>query len=531
MKEKEMQRGGANAEEACADAVKGQGQVWRVRTRHGMAEGRKSGRLYCFLGIPYAKAARFMPPQEYDWDGVLQADQYGMSAVQSACREQEDGGGREGGRMRYGEDCLNLNLFVPEEKGKLPVAVWLHGGAFQNGRARDREGARIIREHHFIFVSVEYRLGALGYLYLGRELGEKYRHTGNNGTLDQLAALKWIHENIGAFGGDPDRITVFGESAGAKSLGALLLRPEMKRWCSQVLMASGAWQSIRDEDTAERVTQMFLEAGKELGYLWKTEDILTLDVDKLLAIQEKTVDNPGNTCMFGPVADGAVLPLDWQARIEGGEYWSGRAMVGSCLHEMYFSGLQEGFPEKAPDIARYLFGENARIAEADFAAYEKSCAERGTVPSEQEKADEWVRILSDYMYRTYSRRLAQQLTENGSRVWYYSFEYGLASHVLDQAMAFDNAAEDDGFFPGMERGERERMADILYEAFVRFFETGSPKETAGMEWKPLCEEKSVLAFGDRIFFRPLTEEETLDGFPQSVFRLERRREEGGTSAV
>lgn len=514
--------------------------TWRVCTAHGIVEGRREKNLYCFRGVPYARADRFMPPVEYNWEGVRKAEDFGPAAIQSASRQA-------GQREKYGEDCLNLNIFVPfgaaeseeeitegesvsqdmlsAERQLLPVAVWLHGGAFQNGTSHDRDEKRVVRDHQFIYVSVEYRLGALGYLYLGEALGEKYRHTGNNGTLDQLAALKWISENIRAFGGDPDRITIFGESAGAKSLGALFLRPEMRSFCRQALMGSGAWQSIRSEETAACVTQMFLEEGKKLGYLWKTEDILTLDVDKLLTIQEHVVDNPGNTCMFGPVADGAVLPLDWQERIERGEYWQGNVMVGSCLHEMYFTSLQEDFVEKAPVIAGYLFGENARIAEADFQAYEKSCVNSGRLPSEKEKTEEWVRILSDYMYRTYSRRLAEQLSKSGSRVWYYSFEYGPASHVLDHAMAFDNAAADDSLFHGQSRMEREIMASVVYETFVHFFETGTPGRPGGVEWKPLDEEWSVLAFGEKIHLRPLTDTETLDGFPQSVFRLMMKRGE------
>ena len=108
------------------------------------------------------------------------------------------------------------------------------------------------------------------------------------------------------------------------------------------------------------------------------------------------------------------------------------------------------------------------------------------------------------MYRAYSRRLAERLTQNGSRVWYYSFEYGTASHVLDQAMAFDCAAADDSQFPGLERGERENMAEILYETFARFFETGDPGTPAGIEWRPLCEDRSVMAFF-RLSFAPAAE--------------------------
>lgn len=98
-----------------------------------------------------------------------------------------------------------------------------------------------------------------------------------------------------------------------------------------------------------------------------------------------------------------------------------------------------------------------------------------------------------------------------------------ASHVLDHAMAFDNAAADDSLFPGMDIRERERMATVIYETFARFFDTGTPGRPGGVEWKPLSEEQSVLAFDERIRLRPLTDVETLDGFPQSVFRLNGRK--------
>ncbi len=275
----------------------------QVKTTSGIVEGCWKDGYYNFLGIPYAKAKRFFPPEKREWEGVYKAFAFGRKAPQSCQQDGEKG--QEGGAREYGEDCLNLNIYVPgkqqmprsagrlyvpqqmscsagyspnpsdarlEEREKLPVAVYIHGGAFQNGSNRDRSGAQVIRDHRFIYVSVNYRLGVLGYLYLGKVLGETFRHTGNIGTLDQLAALGWIRDNIASFGGDVSRITVFGESAGAKALGALLLKPEMKTCCSQVMMASGAYQCIRDEETAAAVTDAFLE----LAGLQDPGDILEL---------------------------------------------------------------------------------------------------------------------------------------------------------------------------------------------------------------------------------------------------------------
>lgn len=177
----------------------------QVKTTSGYAEGYWKDGIYHFQGIPYAAAKRFMPPEKYQWEGVYKASRFGRKAIQSCPPSAEND--RLTYSEEYGENCLSLDIYVPgeapekEEKKKLPVAVYIHGGAFQNGSSRDRSGSEMIRDHRFIYVSVNYRLGVLGYLYLGKALGERYRHTGNNGTLDQLAALGWIRENIEAFGG------------------------------------------------------------------------------------------------------------------------------------------------------------------------------------------------------------------------------------------------------------------------------------------------------------------------------------------
>lgn len=492
-----------------------------VKTNHGVVEGFREGRLWKFLGIPYGKAERFGAPREYDWKGVWKAGRYGKKSIQKG-KEPEDGGQDQ---VEMGEDCLNLNIWVPMGENEtsmegLPVAVYIHGGAFQDGSNRERRAERVIGNHSFIYVSINYRLGALGYLYLGEALGEDYRHTGNNGTLDQLLALKWIYENIEYFGGDSHRITLFGESAGAKAIGALMLRPELKKWCSAAMLASGGYQCIRDAHTASQIAEAFYEEAHRRGILEKKEEILTMDADQLMAIQRGLVDSPGNTCMFGPVADGEVIPFDWQERIRRGEYWSGNVIVGSCLHEMIFLRMQHtDLASEAWEIAGCLFGENGKIALETFREYETEAAKQGKELSREEAADKWVEIFSDYMYRMYSHRLAELLTDTGSRVWYYSFEYGASAHVLDQSMAFDDAAQDDFFFPGIPLERREKVSALLHESYARFLETGSPEWDGIPEWKPLCEKRKRMIWKETPVVADLETETVLDGFPDSVYRL------------
>ena len=491
-----------------------------IETLSGKVEGILKNGLYQFLGIPYAKAKRFCPPEPVCWEGVLKADHFGKKAIQSWGRKNAESGGQI--PDEYGEDCQNLNIYVPENAEKLPVAVYIHGGGFQNGNNQGRTGEMVIRGKRFLYVSINYRLGVLGYLYLGRDLGEQWQHTGNNGTLDQLAALKWVYENIEKFGGDRNRITVFGESAGAKTIGALLLRPEMQKYCSQVLMASGSSQCIRSTDTASEIAAMFFKKwnmcqadGGEKPV--QKEDILTMNVDKLLEIQEHIVDNPGNTCMFGPVADGVVLPFDWKEKIHAGDYWSGTALIGSCLNEnIYYKFNDPDFVKKAPGIAEALFGTNGKIAISEFEELN-----RINDMTEEQQSDLWVKIISDYMYRTYTRRLADQLRKSGCKVWYYSFEFGASSHCQDQGMAFHQDVKNDTYFAGIDMNDRMKMADIIYESYAGFFEKGDPNHEGIPEWKSLDEREDVMVWKLPVEIVKLEDSHTLDKFPDEVIVLTR----------
>ena len=125
------------------------------------------------------------------------------------------------------EDCLTLNIYTPDLDGSCPVLIDIHGGGFQSGSNSGHYShpERFVKDRRVIYIPIQYRLGVWGYLYLGGLLGDEYAASGNNGTLDQYAAIKWVSENISKFGGDPKRITVMGNSAGAKSVGAQIVNP------------------------------------------------------------------------------------------------------------------------------------------------------------------------------------------------------------------------------------------------------------------------------------------------------------------
>ena len=491
----------------------------QVQTNCGVLEGIKEDRLYTFKGIPYAKAGRFKVSQPYTWEGTLACDTFSKKAMQVYDMPMFDG--RVQTRDEFDEDCLSLNIYTPALEGSLPVVIYIHGGAFQSGSNQSRSGAYMIRQNNFIYVSVNYRLGALGYLYLGDILGNDYASTGNLGTLDQLAAVKWVYENIRAFGGNPEKITVMGESAGAKSISALLMLPDMQTYCAQASLASGAYQSVRDIHTASEITARFIKIAKNKHPEFKPESLLTMSVDDIIEIQKELCSGPGSTCIFGPVADDINISKDWMTKLHEGNYWKGKAIVGSCLHELVFHKLMDkDFVQHAPGIARELFGVNADIAIKDFEDLSKTISEPDEKKQNDMLADIWVKILSDYMYRTYSARLAQLLYKNGSDVWCYSMEFGRAVHCLDQSMAFEDDEKPSFMFGKVAKEDIEKLSQCIYESYARFFETGDPNGEGIPVWPKLSEnEQQKIVWKLPVEIQPIHSEDTLTHFPDNVYQL------------
>src|SRR2546425_2111584 len=228
-----------------------------VTTRQGQVRGHVSDGVAAFKGIPYAAPPfgpnRFQPPRPPErWDGVRDALEYGRVAPQPPYAPPFDQ--LLGDQGRPGEDCLNLNVWTPDPSTRgLPVMVWIHGGSFVRGSGSlpIYDGSAFARDG-IVCVTINYRLGADGFLFLGDGIA-------NRGLLDQLAALTWVQENIEAFGGNPQRVTIFGESAGAFSVATLLSMPRAQGLFHRAIAQSGAAQHTTSLATAHRV-------GRHLAY-------------------------------------------------------------------------------------------------------------------------------------------------------------------------------------------------------------------------------------------------------------------------
>ncbi len=445
-----------------------------VQTTSGAVRGLDE---HTFLGIPYASARRFQPPEPAFWTGIREASAFG-----SACAQPNFLGEKPPGISFCclgSEDCLHLNIWTPSlhPKELLPVVIFVHGGAFQIGSNShpSRTGQRFCGVRDMVYISINYRLGVLGGLYLGGALGEDYASSGSHFALDARMAIQWVKANAAAFGGDPERITLLGISAGAKLIGALLTMPESTGLFQQVWLESGATQAFRGGEKAEQVTRDFM------AYLpGKTPwDLLELPVEELIRAQAQLCSCPYSTGFFGPVLDDGVFSSGWQKRWEEGQGWKGRAVLGSCRQEMYGEVRRPDFEARAREILTGYFGE-----EGARAALSEVRAQKAANPS-RKAAEIWTQVYSDFMYRSHTDRLAYRLLRQEDQVWLYSFEFWPASHGMGMHYIMGMEEEIQPPIEPERLPAAHKVASFLNHSVRHFICCGTPQTSELPEWKPL----------------------------------------------
>lgn len=276
-----------------------------VCTTSGLVKGIDQEGTMAWLGIPYAKVERFMPPLPVEkWQGVRVCDHWGPQAMQQTNREMSEA------EMSEKNSCV-LNVWSTDKKGKKPVMVWLHGGGFDSGTSAWDPGMALAKKD-VVVVSVNHRLNILGFLDLST-CGEAYRQSGNVGMLDVVAALEWVRDNIKKFGGDPKNVTIFGESGGGGKVGTLLCMPSAKGLFHKAIIMSGTILNVNTKAMTEELGEAVL---KELGIEKKDVDkIKDVPYKELYAAGQRAMAasigtrRPGTPMMwgFGPTPDGEVL--------------------------------------------------------------------------------------------------------------------------------------------------------------------------------------------------------------------------------
>jgi len=450
-------------------------QSYSVETSYGALRGEDFGDVTVYRGVPYARPPlnelRFAAPEPLSpWQGVRDATLYGPAAMQAKPQGSTFGMFGPGGR-EISEDCLYLNVWVPNTATPdKPVMVWIHGGIFRmgTGGSPTYEASRLAAYGDVIVVTINYRLGCFGFLHAPGEA------TSNAGLLDQLAALNWISAEIGAFGGNPDNVTLFGESAGAKSIECLMASPRASGLFHRGILQS-TYRLDMNPETAIQTTQRLLDAAG----VDSVDGLIRMDAEALQgAHQAMTVgvtagQNPAGFC---PVIDGDLLPVDTLDAIREGTGAPLPAIIGTNRDEMRLFGMmdmQSGL-ESEKLMAR-LKAQNPQMPEQKLHGVIESYTEaRRTRDEPVEPLDVWFDLATDKLFRMHSIELAETLAL-AAPVRTYRFDWKSqafngalgALHGLEMAFTFRNMEEEMGKIAGP-GPEATHLCDIMQTFWTRF---------------------------------------------------------------
>ncbi|MFT3855147.1 MAG: carboxylesterase family protein [Ilumatobacteraceae bacterium] len=390
----------------------------------GAIRGRRGDGVLVFQGIRYATAARFAPPERTGpWDGVLDATAPGAQCPQSIGIVEQALGAAA---LPMDEDCLSLNVWTPAcDDGARPVLVWIHGGGFTSGTGAMPwyDGTRLCRRGDVVVVTINYRLGALG-----------FSGTTNCGTRDQIAALEWVRDEIASFGGDPSRVTVFGESAGGSSVVALMGTPAARPLFARGCAMSPSISQLRSAARAEEALDAFLHAAEATSLDELADAPLSRVLDAQIAVLDGsfTTFSPAvdSNLFHGPIADAAAehpLPL----------------VIGTTRDEMaLFLTFDPRLASVDEAAARRNFerelGEGAPAAWAAYRAARPQATPKQLV----------VALHTDAAFRAPAQRLVEERMRRHPETptWMYRFDWATpafggvlgACHAVDIPFTFDN---------------------------------------------------------------------------------------------
>ncbi len=478
-----------------------------VETDRGRVRGERRSGVATFLGIPYGAAPvgerRFREPVPLRWPGVRDARCYGPSSIQApiVVRSGTPLSGILGPSDDPGmsEDCLVVNVWSADLTGRAPVMVWIHGGGYTTGSGSGAasNGASLAGGHGVVVVSLNHRLGLLGYLDLEAELGPEYRGSSNVSLLDLVGALTWVQENIATFGGDANNVTIFGCSGGGGKVASLLTVPRARGLVHKAIVESGPLFSLRDREAARRATRQVLDF---LGV--GARELLALPAEQLYEAQVALGAGGGpsvNGMSFAPTVDGEILP-DYPER----EFARGVAAdipltIGTNRDEARFSLAV------APQLAAVdeLSDEDLTYLVSPGFDGQPDGVIAGYRALYPDISNFDLRLLIETeQFRIRSLREADAKAEAGTApVFCYRMDWASpafprcgAFHALEVPLVFHNCAGATALADDVGASE---VARAMSAAWTSFAVTGHPATPEGTDWEPYRSDRRTTMIIDR----------------------------------
>jgi para-nitrobenzyl esterase len=468
-----------------AQDIRGKALTRDVATTAGRIRGVVlDGDIHAFYGVPYGASTggtnRFMPPEPPEaWRGVRETIQVGNRSPQPLPGPISEIHALHRANP-LGEDCLNVNISTPAlDNETRPVMVWFHGGGFWSGSGDWLlyDGANLARSQDVVVVTVTHRLNAFGYLYLPEIGGGKYAESSNVGMRDMALALDWVQNNIENFGGDPDRVTIFGQSGGGGKVSVLTAMPSVQGKYHRGIVMSGSTLEIENADSATEQTERFIEyAGVD-----------SVDALQRMPWQQLNAAAESHPFRMGPTVDGSSVPQHPYSPEAPAMSASVPLIIGTVEYEANF------FPDTPLDpidestlesLVRTATGANETQAKNLIGVYRNG---RPNI----ENVDVYQIIASDVRFGLNAHTQAERkTTRNAGQVYKYYFTWQppvrdgklKSYHCIDIPFAFNNV-EVAASMTGA-GNDRYALADEISGAFAQFARTGDPNHGGIPTWSP-----------------------------------------------
>jgi len=473
-----------------------------VEAPAGKVEGKASRGMHIFKGIPYAASPtgklRWAPPQPLSaWQDVRDATKFGPACMQPKPR----------GPSIYAwdlpamsEDCLSLNIWASEDASNAPVFLWIHGGSLTTGSGGDPlyDGSALA-ERGMVVVSINYRLGALGYFAhpaLSAESADGV--SGNYGLLDQIAALAWVKRNIGAFGGDAGNVTIAGESAGALSVMYLMAAPDARGLFHKAVAQSAYMVSapaLREKRNGMVPAE---EQGIDLAAKLGASDLAAL---RALPAEEIVTKAPATGYFPFPVIDGKTVPRQLVETFDRNEQAPVPILAGFNAGEI--RSLRFLLPKAPADAEAYeaaIRANYGEFADAFLARYPAKDIDESMLAATR-----------DAMYGWTSERLVSNQAALGQPAYLYLFDHGYpatqqwklhAFHAAELPFLFDTASKTPPLWPKIPDKLAERkLIDAMGDYWASFARSGQPWAKGQPDWLPYSEDRAFMHFADEPHMR------------------------------